>query len=298
MTLTEEILRLKKEKNAVILAHNYQPEEIQRLADYTGDSLELAIRAKDAKEDIIVFCGVLFMAETAKILNPGKKVILPVKEAGCPLADYLTPEMVIDARKKYPGAQVVLYVNSSAESKAEADITCTSANAVSVVASLESDTILFGPDSNLASWVQEQIPDKKIIPLPKGGHCPVHQAFTEEMAEKFRGEGYMTVCHPECPKAVRDRCDLVASTGGMVKNAFKSDKWIVLTEKDMVYRLKTEFPLKEFKGFETAVCEDMKLITPKILKKALLDEKPEITLPEDIMKRAGKAIEKMIALSR
>lgn len=296
MTTADEIIRLKKEKNAIILAHNYQPPEIQDLADFTGDSLELAVKAKNANEDIIVLCGVRFMAETAKILNPSKKVLLPAKDAGCPLADYLTAEKVRDAKKKNPGAEVVLYVNSTAESKAEADITCTSANAVSVCASAESDTILFGPDSNLASWVAENLPDKKIIPLPEDGHCPVHTAFNVSDAKAAKKNGYSVVCHPECPKEIRDECDLVASTGQMIREAHRSEKWAVLTEKDMVYRLKKQFPGKEFAGYETAVCRDMKLITPEILKKTLIDEEYEVTLPEDIQKRAGAAIERMINL--
>ncbi|MBN2734351.1 MAG: quinolinate synthase NadA [Methanomicrobiaceae archaeon] len=296
MTIADDIIRLKKEKNAVILAHNYQPPEIQDLADYTGDSLELAIKAKDAEEDIIVLCGVMFMAETAKILNPSKKVIIPAEDAGCPLADYLTAGMVRDAKKGNPGAEVVLYVNSTAESKAEADITCTSANAVSVCASLKSETILFGPDSNLASWVAEKLPDKKIIPLPKDGHCPVHTEFSPRDAEDAKKKGYTVVCHPECPKSIRDECDLVASTGQMIKEADRSEKWAVLTEKDMVYRLKKEFPQKDFIGFEKAVCKDMKLITPEKLKKALEDEETEITLPKDIMDRAKDAIERMIKI--
>ncbi|MDD4126222.1 MAG: quinolinate synthase NadA [Methanomicrobium sp.] len=296
MTIADDIKRLKNEKNAIILAHNYQLPEIQDLADFTGDSLELAIKAKDAKEDIIVLCGVMFMAETAKILNPSKKVLIPAKDAGCPLADYLTAEKVRDAKKKYPGAEVVLYVNSTAESKAEADVTCTSANAVTVCASLDSDTILFGPDSNLASWVAEKLPLKKIIPLPADGHCPVHTAFRISDAKDVRKDGYTAVCHPECPKAIRDECDLVASTGQMVREAHRSEKWAVLTEKDMVYRLKKEFPEKEFVGFETAVCKDMKLITPQLLKETLLNEENEITLPDDIMKRAGAAIERMIKI--
>ena len=296
MTIVEDIKRLKKEKNAVILAHNYQPPEIQDIADYTGDSLELAVKAKGADEDIIVLCGVMFMAETAKILNPEKKVIIPVKEAGCPLADYLTADMVRDAKKKYPDAEVVLYVNSTAEAKAEADITCTSANAVSVCASLKSDTILFGPDSNLASWVAEQLPEKTIIPLPENGCCSVHAEILPSLAADAKKKGYTVVCHPECPKAIRDECDLVASTGQMIKEAYRSGKWAVLTEKDMVHRLRKEFPEKEFLGFETIVCKDMKLITLQILKKALEDGEPQITLPDDIMKGAKSAIERMIKI--
>lgn len=298
MTIADEIKKLKKEKNAIILAHNYQSPEIQDLSDFTGDSLELAIVAKNAKEDIIVLCGVMFMAETAKILNPSKKVLIPAEDAGCPLADYLTAEKVRAAKEKYPKAKVVLYVNSTADSKSEADIVCTSANAVSVCESLDSDTILFGPDSNLASWVAEKLPYKNIIPLPADGHCPVHTEFKPSDAKEAREGGYTVVCHPECPKAVRDECDVVASTGQMIKEAVKSDKWAVMTEKDMVHRLKKEFPDKEFLGFETAVCRDMKLITPEMLKKTLEDEKPEVILSDEIIKSAGSAIERMIKIKK
>ncbi|MBP2134493.1 quinolinate synthase [Methanomicrobium sp. W14] len=298
MTIADDIKRLKKEKNAVVLVHNYQPPEIQDLADFTGDSLELAIKAREAKEDIIVLCGVMFMAETAKILNPGKKVILPAKDAGCPLADFLTPEAVRKAKEAHPGAEVVLYVNSTAGCKAEADITCTSANAVQVCRSLKSDTILFGPDSNLASWVAENVPEKTIIPVPKNGHCPVHMVFKPSDAEDAKKNGYTAVCHPECSKEVRDKCSLVASTGGMVREAGRSERWAVLTEKDMAYRLKKKFPGKEFFSFPDAVCKDMKLITPEMLKESLEDEGPEITVPGEIMKRAGCAIRRMMDIKR
>ncbi|MDD3406699.1 MAG: quinolinate synthase NadA [Methanomicrobium sp.] len=296
MTIADDIKRLKKEKKAIILAHNYQPPEIQDLSDFTGDSLELAVRAKDAEEEIIVICGVMFMAETAKILNPSKKVLIPVKDAGCPLANYLTADMVKKAKEEHPGAEVVLYVNSTADSKAEADITCTSANAVSVCASLKSETILFGPDSNLASWVSEKLPDKKIIPLPANGHCPVHTEFKTSDAVSAADKGYMVVCHPECPEEIRNKCDLVASTGQMIKEAYRSSRWAVLTEKDMVYRLKKEFPEKEFIGFETAVCHDMKLITPALLKQSLEKEEHEIIISDEIIKRASSAIERMVKI--
>lgn len=296
MGIREEIERLKKEKNAVILAHNYQPPEIQDLADITGDSLELAIKAKEATEDIIVFCGVEFMAETAKILNPEKKVIIPVRDAGCPLADQLTPEMIREARKIHPDAAVVVYVNSSAECKAEADVACTSANAAGVVRSLAEREVIFGPDSNLGSWVQEQVPEKTIIPIPPGGHCPVHAVFEDSDAEEAKRMDYRIVCHPECEKAIRDRSDFVASTGGMIRIAPEAKRWAVLTEKDMGYRLKKEFPEKEFLVYDKAVCIDMKKITPEILRDSLISEEYEITLDEELMNRARGAIERMVSV--
>lgn len=298
MTVQEEIIKLKKEKNAIIFAHNYEPPEIQDIADFTGDSLELALRATDVSEDIIIFCGVLFMAETAKILNPKKKVILPAEDAGCPLADQLSAEMIKSAREEYPDAEVVLYVNSTAESKAYADIVCTSANAIDVVKSLKSDIILFGPDSNLASYVQEHLPDKRIIPLPKGGNCPVHEVFTPDDAISSKEKGYTVICHPECPAEVRAHCDIIASTGGMMRNADLSDRWAVMTEKDMVYRLRTEYPGKEFLAFEKAVCKDMKKISLNDVLNSLKSETPEINLSRGVMKRAESSIRRMIELSR
>jgi len=296
MGIKEEIERLKQEKNAVILAHNYQPPEIQDLADVIGDSLELAIKAKEAKEDIIVFCGVEFMAETAKILNPEKRIIMPVQDAGCPLADQLTPEMIREARKQHPGAAVVVYVNSSVECKAEADVACTSANAPGIVRSLKEKEVIFGPDSNLASWVQEKVPEKRIIPVPPDGQCPVHAVFETGDAEEARKQDYCVVCHPECEKSIRDASDYVTSTGGMLKIAPTAEKWAVLTEKDMTYRLSKEYPEKVFLNYEKSICIDMKKITPEILRNSLISEEYEILLDRDIMNRARGAIERMIAI--
>jgi len=294
--IQDHIQELKTEKNAVILAHNYQPPEIQDVADAIGDSLELAIRAKEATEDIIVFCGVEFMAETAKILNPDKKVLMPVREAGCPLADHLTPQMITEAKAAHPGAAVVVYVNSTAECKALADIACTSANAAKVVKSLPNREVIFGPDANLAYYVQKQVPDKQIIPLPETGHCYVHNTFTVQDVMDGREKGSMVICHPECPPEVQREADIVGSTGAMVREAGRSDCWTLLTEKDMAYRLRTLFPEKKFFVKDSAVCTDMKKITLHELEHALEAEVYEITLPEDVMKRARNAIERMIAI--
>ncbi len=298
--MNEEIIReikeLKKRRNAIILAHNYQLPEIQDIADILGDSLELAIRAKEAREDVIVFCGVRFMAETAKILNPKKTVLIPEKDAGCPLADFLTPEMVIAARRDHPGAAVVLYVNSTAASKAEADITCTSANAVEVVRSLEATTILFGPDSNLADYVQSKVPEKTIIPLPPGGHCYVHELFTCDDIIEAADRGDVTICHPECPREVRNGSDLVASTGGMVRMAENAESWTLLTERDMAYRLRMLFPDREFHVKDEAICRDMKKTTLESVLRALRTDTYEVVLPDEIMERARAPIERMIAV--
>ncbi|HDR73692.1 MAG TPA: quinolinate synthase NadA [Methanoculleus sp.] len=296
--MIDTIRTLKKEKDAVILAHNYQLPEIQDVADFVGDSLELALRAASVTERMIVFCGVQFMAETAKILNPDKKVILPVQEAGCPLADQLTPEMLIRAKAEHPHAGVVVYVNSTAECKAVADIVCTSANAVEVVRSLDADEIIFGPDANLAAFVQRSVPEKTIIPVPPTGHCYVHTGFSLHDVAEARARGGRIICHPECPPAIQERADVIASTGGMVRIAAESGLWHVFTEKEMGYRLKTLHPDRTFLTREGAVCHDMKLTTLPILKAALETEEHEVTLPDRIMAEARTAIERMIALHR
>lgn len=296
--MIDTIQELKKEKDAVILAHNYQLPEIQDIADFVGDSLELAIRATSVTERMIVFCGVQFMAETAKILNPEKKVIIPVKEAGCPLADQLTPEMLIAAKEEHPGAAVVVYVNSTAGCKAVADIVCTSANAVEVVRSLDADEILFGPDANLAAFVRKSVPEKTIIPVPPTGHCYVHTGFTLHDVEEARARGGRIICHPECPQEIQEHADVIASTGGMVRIAEESGLWHVLTEKDMGYRLKTLYPDRTFVTNDRAICRDMKLTTLDTLRHALETEEHEITIPDPIMQKARTAIERMIALHR
>ncbi|HOI13832.1 MAG TPA: quinolinate synthase NadA [Methanoculleus sp.] len=292
-----EIRALKARKNAVILAHNYQPMEIQALADVVGDSLELSMKAKETSADLIVVCGVRFMAETAKILNPGRKVIIPVEDAGCPLADFMTPEMIRETKERYPDAAVVVYVNSSAESKALADITCTSANAVQVVASLSNETILFGPDANLAAYVQRELPEKTIIPLPPGGHCYVHAGFTLADIEAARKKGGTIVCHPECPPEVQERADRIASTGGMVRGAAAGDEpWWVFTEREMVSRLRVLYPGRVFYEKPEAVCADMKKISLEDLRWALEREEHEIVLSPEVMDRARRAIERMLAV--
>ncbi len=230
------------------------------------------------------------MAETAKVLNPTKTVILPAKDAGCPpLADFLTPpEMVREARKAHPDAAVVLYVNSDTAAKAEADIVCTSANAVDVVRSLEETTVLFGPDSNLADYVAHRVPEKRIIPpLPPEGHCYVHAMFTCDDVITAAEKGCTTICHPECPpREVRKGADVVASTGGMVKMAKNADSWMLLTEKGIAYRLGKLFPDKEFHVREDAICKDMKKITLDMLEQSLITGEYAVELSADLMERA------------
>jgi len=245
LELIEKIKKLKKEKNAIILAHNYQIDEIQDIADYTGDSLELAKKANNIKEDLIVFCGVYFMAETAKILNPKKTVLIPDDEAGCPMADMIDSNKLISLKDKYPGYKVVCYVNSTAEVKAYSDITCTSANAIDIVNNLESNNIIFIPDKHLGSYVKEHS-NKNIILY--NGFCPTHVRIKIEHLEELR-EKYpdaILITHPECPKEIRDFSDKVLSTGQMVKFVKESNKkdFIIGTEIGMVYRLQTDNPNK------------------------------------------------------
>ncbi|MBP1928563.1 quinolinate synthase [Methanolinea mesophila] len=298
MNYREEIRRLKERKSAIILAHNYQPPGIQDMADVVGDSLELAIAAKATDAPVIIFCGVDFMAETAKILNPGRKVLIPVKDATCPLAAQLTPEMILAARNEHPSAAVVLYINSTARCKAYADVICTSANAVKVVSSLDSREVIVGPDANLAAYIQDKVPGKYIIPLPAHGHCYVHQMFTEDDIREARIRGGRIICHPECRPEIQKMSDLVASTGGMVRSAPEAGTWNVFTERDMGYRLRTLYPGKTFYMREDAVCEDMKKISLEDLRDSLEYERFEIILPADIMEKARSAIERMIEIGR
>jgi quinolinate synthase len=303
MDIVERINNLKKEKNAVILAHNYQTEEIQRIADFVGDSLELCIKAKETDADIIVFCGVDFMAETAKILNEDKKVLMPeIKDTECPMAHQLPPEIIINAKKEHPDAKVIIYVNTLASAKALADATCTSANADKIVNSFEENEILFGPDQNLGYYVRKRT-DKKIIGMPEDGHCYVHKKFTKEdvINVKKQYPNAEVLAHPECNPEVQDLADYVLSTGGMLKHVLNSDKeeFIIGTECDMITRLNIELekmgktkkliPLRK-----DAICEPMKQMTLEKVERCLIEEKYEITLDKEVIEKAKKAIEYML----
>ena len=301
--LQNEINQLKEEKNAIILAHNYQPKEIQEIADFLGDSLELCIKASEIEDkDLVVFCGVDFMAETAFILNPDKKIVIPTMEAECPMAHMLPEEELLKAKEAYPDAGVILYVNSIAEAKQHADTLCTSANAVKVTESLKQDTILFGPDNNLGNHVAEKV-DKKIIPVPKDGHCYVHRLFHIEDVELKR-EQYPNaeiICHPECNMEIQNACDHVMSTGGMLKYIGESDKdeFVLGTEVDMITRINMEFPNKKlYPLLEGAICETMKLHTLEKVRDALVNEAPEVTLPKEVADASRAAVEHMLNASK
>jgi len=294
--ITDEILRKRKERNAVILAHNYQVSPVQDIADIVGDSLELSRAAARTAADVIIFCGVDFMAETSAILSPEKKVVLPAGEASCPMAHMITAEQVRDARDLYPEADVVCYVNSTAEVKAESDICCTSANAIKVVNSLDKKQVLFVPDRNLASYVA-RFTDKKIIPWE--GYCYVHNRYTPEqvMAAKKLHPKAEVLVHPECRPEVIDMADYVYSTSGMGKHAkgSEADEFIIGTETGMLYRLRKENPRKKFYPLsEDAICQNMKKTDLTKVLNALETLKIRITVPEDIAVRARKAIEKML----
>jgi len=298
LNLINKINKLKKEKNTVILVHNYQRPEIYKVADFIGDSFELSREAAKTDADIIVFCGVDFMAESAKILNPDKKVLIPVREAECPMAGMVSKKDLLNLKKQYPNAAVVSYVNTRAETKAESDVCCTSANAVDVVNSLPQKEIIFVPDENLANYVQSKT-DKKIIPWK--GFCYVHAKITADQvkeAKKLHPDAKVLV-HPECKMEVIELADYVCSTSQMLYRAKQdpSKEFIIVTEQGMVERLKLEMPDKKFYMI-VATCVQMKKNT---LDKVLMSLKKEIypvNLDEEIMKKARKALEKMLDVSR
>ncbi len=307
MFLADEIRRLKKERNAVILAHNYQIAEIQELADHVGDSLGLAYRAAETEADVIAFCGVHFMGETAKIVNPGKTVVIPDLDAGCSLSDSCPPERLAAylAEHSDKNYYVVAYINCSAGVKALSDVICTSGNAVKIVESVPADrNILFVPDENLGAWVTEQT--GRPMTLWKG-NCYVHVEFTRQSIEKIRADypDAPVVAHPECTHAVRILADEVCSTEKMVgycKNS-PAAAFIIVTESGMLHRLRREIPDKTFIPGPTdhcacADCRYMKMNTLDKLRDCLRDLSPQILLPEDLRSRAEAPIRRMLELSR
>ncbi len=294
----ERISRLKKEKAAIILAHNYQPGEVQDVADYIGDSLGLSQKAAEVRERLIVFCGVHFMAETASILAPEKTVLLPELRAGCPMADMITAEELREWKKRYPGRKVVAYVNTSAEVKAESDVCCTSSNAVRVVNSLPDQEILFVPDKNLAAYVARET-NKKIIAWD--GYCNIHhKILARDILDKRKLHPEAEVwAHPECRPEVIDLADRVFSTGKMVKEARLTPKQEILlaTEAGIIYRLKKENPNKDFYPVkESALCPNMKKIDLSKVLASLEKMVYEVRVAPDISQRARGAIERMVKL--
>ena len=298
--LTEKILKLKKQRNAVILAHNYELGETQDIADFVGDSLDLSQKAAKTDADVIVFCGVHFMAETASILSPQKTVLLPDEHAGCPMANMITAPQLREKKKEYPGATVVCYVNSSAAVKAESFICCTSANAVGVVESVDADEIIFVPDQYLGHYLSTKT-SKKMILWP--GFCPTHARIMPEYIIKLRQEypEAKVVVHPECRPDVIALADQVLSTSGMIKFAQREDvkEVIVGTEMGLIYRLRKENPGKKFIPVsEQAICPNMKLITLEKVLWSLEEMKPVIKVPENIRLKAKAAVDRMLAVGR
>jgi quinolinate synthase len=295
--LSEAIGQAKRARNAIILAHNYQLPEIQDVADFIGDSLELSRRAAATDAEVIVFCGVHFMAQTAKLLSPDRVVLLPDITAGCPMADMITPEQLEAFKAQYPGRPVVAYVNTTAEVKAGSDICCTSANSVKVVEYLEAEEVLFVPDRYLAHWTQRHT-QKRIIGYQ--GFCPTHALFTADMIAEARGERpeAAVMCHPECRPEVCDAADVIASTSGMLREAAKlpQREVIVGTEWGLAYRMAQENPEKRFYVFPEAVCPNMKKITLPVLAASLTDMIGEIEIAGEIIKRARIAVERMLAV--
>lgn len=302
--LSEEIIALKEEKNAIILAHYYQELEIQDVGDIVGDSLGLSQAARDVEDaDFIVFAGVHFMAETAKILNPTKTVLIPNANAGCPMASQCSPDIVLAAREKHgQDVPVVVYVNTTAETKAVADVTCTSSNAPIVVKNLGVKKVLFGPDRNLGLYVQKQLPDVEVIPVPEDGHCIVHKRFSIKAIDAIKEQypNALLIAHPECNEDVQDIADFVGSTSGMRRfgRDTKAKVIIVATEKGLVDRLNRDNPEKKFiLAKDTAICRNMKRINIENLRDSLLYKQHEIIIPKEIHDKAEKAILRMFELT-
>lgn len=298
--IKQEIRRLADEREAIILAHNYQPDEIQELADITGDSLGLSIAASETSKKVIVFCGVYFMAESAALLSPEKTVLLPRIDAGCPLADSITPKDLRKFKKQYPGVPVVTYVNSSADVKAESDICCTSANAVRVVQSLDEKEVILTPDRNLGKFIASQTDKTCHI---WDGCCCIHDELPLEdlQARITEHPDAVVLAHPECQPHILELADHVKSTSGMLNYARKSTekKFIIATEMGLLYQLRRENPDKEFiLASSRLLCRSMKLTTLEDIRNSLETMTPVITVPEQIRAPARKALERMLAVPR
>ena len=298
--LVEKIMRLKHERNAVILTHNYQLGEVQDIADFVGDSLGLSRQAADTNADVIVFCGVHFMAETAAILSPDKIVLLPDEHAGCPMADMITAEELREEKKKYPNAAVVCYVNSTAAVKAECDYCCTSANSVKVIESIDNDEILFVPDQYLGHYTS--LHTQKTIRLWPG-YCPTHARILPQHIEELKRQypNAKVMVHPECQPDTVALADVALSTSGMVNYAAREDvqQLIVGTELGMIHRLRKENPDKQFIPVsEQAICPNMKMITLEKVLWSLEEMTPQITVPEEIRVKAKASIDRMLAIGR
>ena len=301
MTIQEEIQKLKKEKNAVILAHYYVRPEVQDLADYIGDSFYLSKVAVGLEEQTIVFCGVSFMGESAKILNPSKTVLMPDAKADCAMAHMASPEAIMKVREQYDDLAVVCYINSTAELKEYSDVCVTSANAVKIVKALPNKNIYFIPDKNLAHFIAEQVPEKNFI--YNDGYCPVHEKMLVEEVKSLKEEHPEAelLAHPECNEAIREIADYLGSTTGIIKYATEHDgkEYIICTEDGVLYKLEEANPDKKFYFPKTEpVCEDMKLITPEKILHVLKTGENEMHLTEERRERSKRPLERMLELGK
>jgi quinolinate synthase len=304
--LMKEIRELAQERNAIILAHNYQWPDVQDVADTTGDSLGLALEAQKTNADLIVFCGVHFMAESAKVLNPEKKVLLPNLSAGCSLADSISPESLDEWKERYPGYTVVTYVNSTAEVKAMSDICCTSANAVAVVRSLPTNKILFTPDRNLGNWVKRQVPEKDIAVYD--GACPTHDVLRGANVQKVRGQhpDAVVIAHPECREDIIAIADEVCSTTAMLGRIARyphTKTFIVATESGIIHQMQKKYPDREFVMADGCIgcrlhCPYMKMIGLEDVRRSLVEDKFEITVGAEVAAGARRALDRMLAVPR
>jgi quinolinate synthase len=300
-SIEEKIQELKRERGAIIIAHNYQPDEVQAIADFTGDSLELSRKAAELEEETVVFCGVHFMAETAAILSPEKTILIPDPFAGCPMADMITAEQLRAWKAEHPGAAVVCYVNSSAAVKAECDLCCTSSNAMKIVASVPEDqTILFVPDTHLGNYVKKQLGRENM--LMWDGYCPTHSRIRDIdlLREKQEHPNAIIMAHPECPLPIRELADELLSTGQMCAFAKESDatEFIVATELGILFRLRNENPDKKFYAVsDRAICPNMKKIDLEKILWSLQDMQHRVVVPEETANKARRSIEAMLELS-
>lgn len=300
MDIKKEILKLKEKKDAIILAHYYERDDIQDIADFVGDSYYLSKIAKDCSENNIVFCGVRFMAESAKILSPNKRVFLPNLNASCLMVSMAKDTKIKFLKEKYPKAKVVCYINSSSEVKAISDVCCTSSSALNIIKNIKSDEIIFVLDKNLGSYIQEKIPEKKIILWD--GCCPIHDKITANDIIQFKksyGEDIKVLTHPECKKEVRDLSHFIGSTGDILKFASKdtSRKYLIVTEDGILYKLRKENPTKKFYSLNM-ICKNMKLTTLEDVYSCLETFKNEINIDEKIKKLAYNSLENMHILGR
>lgn len=299
--LKQRIKQLATERNALLMAHNYQRDEVQEIADITGDSLGLSMEAAKTDKQVIVFCGVHFMAESAAILAPEKTVLLPRVDAGCPMADMVTPEGLRELKAEHPDATVVTYVNSTAAVKAESDICCTSSNAVNVARSLEAKKLLLVPDRNLGRYIAKHVPEKECICWE--GYCPTHDRLKVEEIIKAKAEHpeALFMAHPECTPEILELADHICSTSGMYEFAGQNpaQKFIVGTEEGILWRLKKENPAKQFiLPSRALICPNMKLTSLEDILKCLEAMEPRITVPEEVREKAKLTLDRMLAVPR